>query len=76
MRLCEPNGSRRPETSDPPAPAAVKSAGADDYVTKPFGMAELTARLRAAVRRTDDTPLAPETTLVDTDEFVIHLRAK
>ena len=26
-------------------------AGADDYVTKPFGMAELLARLRAAVRR-------------------------
>ncbi len=26
-------------------------AGADDYVTKPFGMAELLARLRASVRR-------------------------
>ncbi|WP_433522613.1 response regulator [Nocardia pseudovaccinii] len=26
-------------------------AGADDYVTKPFGMGELLARLRAAVRR-------------------------
>ncbi|HEV8489480.1 MAG TPA: response regulator transcription factor [Candidatus Limnocylindrales bacterium] len=25
--------------------------GADDYVTKPFGMAELNARLRAAIRR-------------------------
>ena len=27
-------------------------AGADDFVTKPFGMEELLARLRAAVRRT------------------------
>jgi two-component system KDP operon response regulator KdpE len=36
-------------------------AGADDYVTKPFGMAELLARLRAAVRRasTDAGPGAP-----------------
>jgi two-component system KDP operon response regulator KdpE len=30
---------------------AALDAGADDYVTKPFGMAELLARMRAAVRR-------------------------
>ena len=30
---------------------AALDAGADDYVTKPFGMAELLARLRAATRR-------------------------
>ena len=27
------------------------SLGADDYVTKPFGLAELIARIRAALRR-------------------------
>jgi two-component system, OmpR family, KDP operon response regulator KdpE len=31
---------------------AALDAGADDYVTKPFGMSELLARMRAALRRT------------------------
>ncbi|MBO4253068.1 response regulator [Streptomyces griseorubiginosus] len=55
---------------------AALDAGADDYITKPFNMNELLARLRAAVRRTEDTPLVPETTLVETDDFTIDLLAK
>src|SRR4030095_11782061 len=34
---------------------AALDAGADDYVTKPFGVEELLARIRAALRRSDST---------------------
>ncbi|MGW3645289.1 response regulator [Streptomyces sp. NPDC000878] len=55
---------------------AALDAGADDYITKPFGMDELLARLRAAVRRTEDAPLVPETALVETADFRIDLLAR
>jgi two-component system KDP operon response regulator KdpE len=48
-------------------------AGADDYVTKPFGMDELLARLRAAVRRSTPTD---EAAVVETSAFSVDLGAK
>jgi two-component system KDP operon response regulator KdpE len=39
-------------------------AGADDYVTKPFQIRELTARLRAAIRRSKTSAVAPESWIV------------
>jgi two-component system KDP operon response regulator KdpE len=52
---------------------AALDAGADDYVSKPFGMDELLARLRAAVRR--GLP-SGEQAVIATDDFTVDLASK
>jgi two-component system KDP operon response regulator KdpE len=52
---------------------AALDAGADDFVTKPFGMDELLARLRAALRRA--APSEEEAAVI-TEDFSIDLAAK
>ncbi len=48
-------------------------AGADDYVTKPFGMDELIARLRAAVRRAQPVDQNDGDTVVVAGDLTIDL---
>jgi two-component system KDP operon response regulator KdpE len=54
---------------------AALDAGADDYVTKPFGMGELLARVRASERRQAVSP-EEERAIVQTDDFTVDLAAK
>jgi len=57
---------------DEEAKVAALDAGADDYVTKPFGLDELLARLRAALRRSD----GPGEPVIEIGELHIDLEAR
>lgn len=61
--------------SDSAEKVAALDAGADDYVTKPFGMDEFLARLRAAVRR-GAASVGADDPVVETDSFTVDLVAK
>jgi two-component system KDP operon response regulator KdpE len=56
-----------------PTKVEALDIGADDYVTKPFGMDELLARLRATLRRS--VPGQDEA-VIETPDFTIDLAAK
>ena len=61
---------------------AALDAGADDYITKPFGMEELLARIRAALRRAPTSPesgphsVATADLQIDFDTRRIHVKGK
>jgi two-component system KDP operon response regulator KdpE len=55
------------------AKVAALDAGADDYVTKPFSISELLARVRASLRRHQPVPDEP---IVETPDFSIDLPAQ
>ena len=49
--------------------------GADDYMTKPFGIEELLARVRAALRRAYATAETTATTILEAGDFRLDLEA-
>ena len=50
-------------------------SGADDYVTKPFEMKELLARIEAVLRRTGTAPVEEKTRRLSFDKMIIDMDA-
>jgi len=61
---------------DEPAKVALLDAGADDYVTKPFGTAELTARVRTQLRRAHLARELSREPVVRVGTLVVDLRRR
>jgi two-component system KDP operon response regulator KdpE len=72
---------------DEPTKVKAFDLGADDYVSKPFGMAELVARVRALLRRSSAAPqdtayeagdfkIDPQQRLVEVSGRPVHLTPK
>jgi two-component system KDP operon response regulator KdpE len=60
--------------SDEATKVEALDTGADDYVTKPFGMSELLARVRAALRRSPET--TEDQTLIKDGDFSVDLSTR
>ena len=55
---------------------AALDLGADDFVTKPFGIDELLARIRAALRRVTHPANESEQTVLESGDFSINLESR
>jgi two-component system, OmpR family, KDP operon response regulator KdpE len=62
--------------SDERSRVAALDAGADDFLTKPFGLAELQARLRALQRRVGTAAAEPAPTRVGYRDLVVDLASR
>jgi two-component system, OmpR family, KDP operon response regulator KdpE len=60
---------------DEPAKVEALDSGADDYVTKPFGIDELMARVRAALRRSGGAA-TPEPSSFEAGDFRVDMDAR
>ena len=60
--------------SDEATKVEALDTGADDYVTKPFGMSELLARVRAALRRSPET--SEDETKIQDGDFTVNLSTR